>query len=140
MSFLNRTSIKISTNAVQSRNWNYLLGSREPTSSGFTRFWFESQGPKLDFFDPTPPPLIAALSTAQADWEAGTNILGSNTFDIAGGVGPGGDVDFAYTGGTATITAGALNLIDGDFADQVIELPHAERGGRRRRCVRQVFV
>ena len=71
-------------------------------------------------FDPTPPPLIAALSQAQADWEAGTNILGSNTFDVAGGVGPGGAINFAYTGGTATITDGVPVFVDGGLADPTL--------------------
>jgi len=120
MSFLNRTGIKISTNAIQSRNWNWLMGTRAPASAGLTRFWFETQGPKADLFDPTPPPLIAALSTAQAEWESVTTILGSNTFDVAGGIGPGGTIDFAYTGGNATITAGVPVFVDGSLADPTL--------------------
>ncbi len=67
--------------------------------------YFGAQGAKSPLSSPSPPALQTAVAAARTAFNAVVTALGTNTFDSGNDPGTG---TFNYTGGTATLTGGAV--------------------------------
>jgi hypothetical protein len=70
--------------------------------------YFGDQGPKAPLDLPAPPGLVGQVAAKKAQFDATATGLGSQEFET-----PGGSLNFAYAGGTATVSGNATGPIAG---------------------------
>lgn len=98
--------------SIRRNRWTALVGltlaCASTASLALTVQYTATQGPKQNLLSPLPPVLTADVSAQVNGFYRAITVLGANEFEGTPTSG------FAYNGGTATLSAGAATIIDGD--------------------------